>query len=150
VLREHFAVNVVQSLGPASVASHNWIGQITPLHAIPSGKVWLAHLDATERADLIRQELERFTPNTHTDPATLEDEFGVVLERGHATTFSELEIGHPPPASLRRRSESHASVSAIWLNEKTWSPSTRASDAPKPGAQSNKNRSAVKPPGAVG
>jgi DNA-binding IclR family transcriptional regulator len=54
VLREHFAVNVVQSLGQASVASHNWIGQLTRLHAMSSGRVWLAHLDATERADLIR------------------------------------------------------------------------------------------------
>ena len=45
VLREHFAVNVVQSWGQASVASQNWIGQLTPLHATSSGKVLLAHLD---------------------------------------------------------------------------------------------------------
>jgi DNA-binding IclR family transcriptional regulator len=93
VLREQFAVNVVQSRGQASVVSHNWIGQLTPLHATSSGKVLLAHLDPAERAELIRRGLERFTPNTHTDPTTLEDELAAVVERGHATTFGELEIG---------------------------------------------------------
>ena len=93
VLREHFAVNVVQSRGQASVVSQNWIGQLTPLHATSSGKVLLAHLDATERIELIGRGLERLTQNTHTDPATLQDELAAVAERGHATTFGELEIG---------------------------------------------------------
>jgi IclR family transcriptional regulator, acetate operon repressor len=93
VLREHFVVNVVQSRGQASVVSQNWIGQLTPLHATSSGKVLLAHLDSTERAQLIERGLERFTPNTHTDPATLEDELAAVVKQGHATTFGELEIG---------------------------------------------------------
>jgi DNA-binding IclR family transcriptional regulator len=93
VLRENFVVNVVQSRGQASVASHNWIGQLTPLHATSSGKVLLAHLDPARRADLIGQGLERFTANTHTDPALLENELASVVERGHATTYGELEIG---------------------------------------------------------
>jgi IclR family transcriptional regulator, acetate operon repressor len=93
VLREHFAVNVVQSRGQASVVSQNWIGQLTPLHATSSGKVLLAHLDAAERTELIGLGLVRLTPNTHTDPATLQDELVAVAERGHATTFGELEIG---------------------------------------------------------
>jgi DNA-binding IclR family transcriptional regulator len=93
VLREKFAVNVVQSRGQASVVSQNWIGQLTPLHATSSGKVLLAHLDEVERTRLIGNGLERFTPNTRTDRATLERELAVVLETGHATTFGELEIG---------------------------------------------------------
>lgn len=93
VLRENFVVNVVQSRGQASVASHNWIGQLTPLHATSSGKVLLAHLDPASRADLIGQGLERFTANTHTDPALLENELSMVVERGHATTYGELEVG---------------------------------------------------------
>ena len=93
VLREHFVFNVVQSRGQASVVSQNWIRQLTPLHATSSGKVLLAHLDSTERAELIERGLDRFTPNTHTDPATLEDELAAVVERGHATTFGEQEIG---------------------------------------------------------
>ena len=53
VLREHFAVNVVQSRGQASVVSQNWIGQLTPLHATSSGKVLLAHLDRAKQAELV-------------------------------------------------------------------------------------------------
>ena len=93
VLRESYAVNVVQSRGQASIASHNWIGQLTALHATSSGKVLLAHLDPAERAALIGQGLERFTANTHTDPALLDNELALVVERGHATTYGELEVG---------------------------------------------------------
>ena len=93
VLRENYAVNVVQSRGQASIASHNWIGQLTPLHATSSGKVLLAYLDPAKRADLIGKGLERFTANTHTDPVLLESELNLVVERGHATTYGELEIG---------------------------------------------------------
>jgi DNA-binding IclR family transcriptional regulator len=93
VLREHFAVNVVQSRGNASVVSQNWIGQLTPLHATSSGKILLAHLDPNERNRLIGLGLERFTPNTVTDPALLSDELARVVDRGYATTFGELEVG---------------------------------------------------------
>lgn len=93
VLREHYVVNVVQSRGQASVASHNWIGQLTPLHATSSGKVLLAYLDPAARAELIGRGLSVYTPHTHTDPAALEKELIGVLEKGYATTFGELEIG---------------------------------------------------------
>jgi DNA-binding IclR family transcriptional regulator len=93
VLREHFAVNVVQSRGNASVVSQNWIGQLTPLHATSSGKILLAHLSQQERTELIGPVLERFTPNTITDLAILEDELVDAVEKGYATTFGELEVG---------------------------------------------------------
>jgi len=93
VLREHFAVNVVQTRGQASVVSQNWIGQLTPLHATSSGKVLLAHLEAADRAKLIGRGLERFTPHTHTDPVAFEDELAAIVENGYATTFGELEVG---------------------------------------------------------
>jgi len=93
VLREYFAVNVVQSRGNASVVSQNWIGQLTPLHATSSGKILLAHLSQQERTELIGPVLERFTPNTITDLAILEDELVGAVEKGYATTFGELEVG---------------------------------------------------------
>lgn len=93
VLREHYAVNVVQSRGQASVVSHNWTGQLTPLHATSSGKVLLAHLDPSERAVLIGRGLDTFTTHTRVDPAALEEELSGVVQRGCATTFGELEIG---------------------------------------------------------
>lgn len=93
VLREHFAVNVVQSRGAASVATSNWVGQLTPLHATSSGKVLLAHLDRDERTALLARPLERFTKHTHTDPDALRVELRTVAEEGHACTRGELEIG---------------------------------------------------------
>ncbi|HEY0239333.1 MAG TPA: IclR family transcriptional regulator [Friedmanniella sp.] len=93
VLREHYAVNVVQSHGQASVVSQNWIGQLTPLHATSSGKVLLAHADPEVRSRLVERGLEAYTTQTHTDPEQLEKELVAVLEQGHATTYGELELG---------------------------------------------------------
>lgn len=93
VLRENFAVNVVQSRGQASIASQNWTGQLTPLHATSSGKLLLAYLDPEQRRELTGQGLERFTSHTHTDPVLLEKELALVVEHGHATSYGELELG---------------------------------------------------------
>ena len=112
VLRENFAVNVVQSRGQASIASHNWIGQLTPLHATSSGKVLLAYIDPAGRAELIGQGLERFTANTHTDPVLLQNELDLVVERGHATTYGELEVGLNAVA-VPVRSEEGSVVAAL-------------------------------------
>lgn len=93
VLREHYAVNVVQSSGQASVVTQNWIGQLTPLHATSSGKVLLAHLDPDARDALIGGGLHPYTARTHVEREKLEKELLTVLERGFATTFGELELG---------------------------------------------------------
>ena len=94
VLREHYAVNVDQALGPAAVTTHNWVGQLTPLHATSSGKVLLAHLDADERNRLVKASgLAEYTRNTITSIDALEQEFARVLEQGYASTAGELEPG---------------------------------------------------------
>lgn len=93
VLREHFAVNVVQSQAQASVVSHNWLGQLTPLHATSSGKVLLAALEPTEQARLLDRGLDHLTSHTHTDPDALRLELATVAEQGYATTSGELELG---------------------------------------------------------
>ena len=49
VRRSHFVVNIDQARGPSAVATHNWVGELTPLHATSSGKVLLA-LHDTRRA----------------------------------------------------------------------------------------------------
>ena len=46
VLRSHYVVNVDQARGPTSVGSHNWVGELTPLHATSSGKILLAFMSA--------------------------------------------------------------------------------------------------------
>jgi hypothetical protein len=64
VLQEQWAVNVDQARGPSTVSTHNWVGQLTPLHCTSSGKVLLANVDRR-----VHPTLRRFTPRTVTNPA---------------------------------------------------------------------------------
>jgi DNA-binding IclR family transcriptional regulator len=94
VLREHFAVNVDQARGTAAVAAQNWVGELTPLHATSSGKVLLAHVPDTQRAELIdRTGLPKLTGATLTSRSAFERELAKVRTDGFATTFEELEEG---------------------------------------------------------
>jgi DNA-binding IclR family transcriptional regulator len=88
------AINVMQELGPtSSVVSRDWIGRRTPLHATSSGKVLLAHADATTQDAVLGAPFERYTPSTVTDAGELRDELETVLRRGWAATAEELEVG---------------------------------------------------------
>jgi DNA-binding IclR family transcriptional regulator len=94
VVRSHYAVNLDQVRGPSAVTAHNWVGQLTPLHATSSGKVLLAHLDETHRDRLIEVAgLEGFTPGTVTSAAVLRQQLREARERGYAVTVEEYEIG---------------------------------------------------------
>jgi DNA-binding IclR family transcriptional regulator len=94
VLREHFAVNVDQALGPSTVATHNWIGQLTPLHCTSSGKVLLAHLDPAQRAALLaRGGTPALTPRTETVAQRLDEQLARVREAGYAMAIEEYEMG---------------------------------------------------------
>lgn len=94
VLREHYAVNVDQARGSAAVASQNWTGQLTPLHATSSGKVLLAAMDEAERsATLDAADLKPYTEHTVTSRRALEEELRQVRDDGFATTYEELEAG---------------------------------------------------------
>ena len=53
VRRSEYVVNVDQARGPSSVGSHNWVGELTPLHATSSGKVLLALMSAQARRELL-------------------------------------------------------------------------------------------------
>lgn len=94
VLQEHYAINLYQVRGPAAVTAHNWVGQLTPLHATSSGKILLAHLPAKERATLLAEAgLKKVTPHTITSKAKLEKHLAEAREAGYAWTMEELEIG---------------------------------------------------------
>ncbi len=94
VLREHFAVNVDQARGPSAVATHNWIGQLTPLHCTSSGKVLLAHLDPARRAELLaRAGMPALTPRTETATHRLDEQLARVREAGYAMAVEEYEMG---------------------------------------------------------
>ncbi|MGW1028028.1 IclR family transcriptional regulator [Streptomyces sp. NPDC002577] len=115
VMQEHYAINLYQVRGPAAVTAHNWVGQLTPLHATSSGKILLAHLPAKERAALLSDAgLEKITPHTITSKTKLEKNLAEARERGYAYTLEELEIGlHAVAAPIRNRDgEVIASLSA--------------------------------------
>lgn len=67
------------------------VGTSQPLHCTSLGKVLLAFQEEELREALIgRISLERFTPNTITDPGRLRDELARVREEGCARDFQEL------------------------------------------------------------
>ncbi|GGO14985.1 IclR family transcriptional regulator [Microbispora rosea subsp. aerata] len=115
VLRSHYAVNLDQVRGPSAVTAHNWVGQLTPLHATSSGKILLAYVDRRRRDDLLRAAgLRRYTPNTVTSAEKLERELAEIRENGYALSLEELEVGLNALAAPVRsfRGEVVAAVSA--------------------------------------
>ncbi|AOR36539.1 IclR family transcriptional regulator [Streptomyces fodineus] len=103
VLQEHYAVNLYQVRGPGAVGTHNWVGQLTPVHATSSGKILLAHLPEKERAEVLAASgLLKLTPHTLTARSKLEKNLAEARERGYAVTMEELEIGlHAMAAPIR-------------------------------------------------
>lgn len=94
VLRAHYVVNLDQSRGPAAVAAHNWVGQLTPLHATSSGKILLAHQPPADVDRLLEEAgLERFTPRTITSRRALRAQLERARRDGFATTVEEYETG---------------------------------------------------------
>jgi DNA-binding IclR family transcriptional regulator len=94
VLRSEYAVNVDQARGPSAIGTHNWVGELTPLHATSSGKVLLAFMSADARRDLITEAgLQRFTEHTITSPEKLEAQLRDVTRDGYVVTLEELEEG---------------------------------------------------------
>jgi DNA-binding IclR family transcriptional regulator len=93
ILDEGYAINVSQVRGSAAVATINWVGQRTPLHATSSGKVLLANLPPALREELMARPLTMYTPRTITDPGLLRAELDAALAAGWASTGDELEIG---------------------------------------------------------
>ncbi|HEY0239210.1 MAG TPA: IclR family transcriptional regulator [Friedmanniella sp.] len=94
VERSGWAVNLDQAMGPSPLAGYDWIGNLTPLHATASGKIFLAALTADERTALLgRGPLTRFTDATVVDRARLDTELDRAALSGVASTRGELEDG---------------------------------------------------------
>jgi len=89
VLQDEWAVNVDQARGPSTVSTHNWVGQLTPVHCTSSGKVLLAHAERSGPLPALR----RFTARTVTDPDALEAELAVVRATGIGRACEEYEVG---------------------------------------------------------
>ena len=94
VRRSHFVVNIDQARGPSAVAAHNWVGELTPLHATSSGKVLLAYMTPDERREVLASSgLARLTAHTITSQRELEAQVAAVARDGYASSIEELEEG---------------------------------------------------------
>lgn len=94
VVREHYAVHVQQALGSAAVASQNWVGQLTPLHATSSGKILLAYMSEERLNNVLDASgLKAYTEHTITSRDELLRQLARARDEGFATAFEELETG---------------------------------------------------------
>ena len=78
---------------PNAVQARDWTGTRVPMHAVPSGQVFLAHMPADALDRFLAGPLERFTPNTLTDPAALRDRLAQVRSYGFAWVHEEFDVG---------------------------------------------------------
>lgn len=94
VLRSNYAVNVDQAMGPSTLATYDWVGSLTPLHATSSGKVLLAALGAEERDRILKEAgLKARTARTITSRKELDAQLLEVSAKGYAVVREEFEIG---------------------------------------------------------
>jgi DNA-binding IclR family transcriptional regulator len=94
VLRSHYAVNVDQVRGPTAVGTHNWVGELTPLHATSSGKVLLAAMPSEARREQLETAgLRRFTERTITSIEDLDRQLTAIADDGYVVSIEELEHG---------------------------------------------------------
>ena len=94
VLRSNYAVNVDQAMGPSTLATYDWVGSLTPLHATSSGKVLLAALDAGERDRILKETgLRARTSRTITSRKELDAQLLEVAAKGYAVVREEFEVG---------------------------------------------------------
>src|SRR3984893_15145837 len=106
--RSHFVVNIDQARGPSAVATHNWVGELTPLHATSSGKILLAFMTPEDRRKLLASSgLAKLTTHTITSQRELEAQIEAAAHDGYASSVEELEEGlnavaAPGPDHTRR------------------------------------------------
>lgn len=85
-------VTVVTELSTYSVVYRAFVGQVRPLHAGAAGKVFMAFEGAALDTALATG-LDRYTPNTPTDPKALRKDLETVRSQGWAFAGEEIELG---------------------------------------------------------
>ncbi len=93
VLDGRDCVNVERVASPLPIRYVGWIGRRTPLHCTAAGKVILAYTRPEPRETLLLLPLPRYTKNTITDKALLEEILETVCQLGYATALEEYEEG---------------------------------------------------------
>jgi DNA-binding IclR family transcriptional regulator len=93
VLEGHEAVVVERLSTPSAVGLVSQVGGGLPLHCSAVGKVLLAHGDGALFDAVVERGLDRYTPQTVTDPVRLRRELGDCRRTGTAIVRGELTAG---------------------------------------------------------
>jgi DNA-binding IclR family transcriptional regulator len=94
VMDQGQVVNLEQFVAPSrQVKNIGKVGRRTPPHCTAAGKVLMANSGERQVERILARGLERYTPHTIANPASLREELMVVRERGYATAQEELEQG---------------------------------------------------------
>jgi DNA-binding IclR family transcriptional regulator len=94
VMEQGQVVNLEQFVAPSrQVKNIGWVGRRSPPHCTAAGKILMANSEERQLERILARGLERYTPQTITDPARLREELMLVCERGYATAQEELEQG---------------------------------------------------------
>lgn len=75
------------------VQVRDWTGTRVPMHAVPSGQVFLAHLGDAQLDAFLSRPLAWFTPRTLDDPARLRERIAQVRRDGYAWVLEEFAEG---------------------------------------------------------
>lgn len=86
-------VDQVEPPNPNPIQVRDWTGTRIPLHAVPSGQVFLAQLPAPVLARYLAEPLEAFTSRTLTDAGALLERLRDVRRDGHAWVRDEYSEG---------------------------------------------------------
>jgi IclR family acetate operon transcriptional repressor len=84
---------VDQVLGPGTIRMEVKVGTRMDAHVTAAGKALLAWQSEAYLGPLLAAGLQRFTPQTRTDPAEVQRELALVRRRGWATEIEEHEQG---------------------------------------------------------
>jgi DNA-binding IclR family transcriptional regulator len=91
---EGFVVHYVDQVGTShQVQVRDWTGTRAPMHAVPSGLVFLAQLPASTLDAYLTREFEAFTPRTLTTPGALRERLAGVRADGYAWVHEEFAEG---------------------------------------------------------
>lgn len=75
------------------VQVRDWTGTRVPMHAVPSGQVFLATMPASQFEAFLARPLAWFTPQTLDDPARLRERVEAVARDGYAWVNAEFADG---------------------------------------------------------
>ncbi len=93
-IRAERSVYYLDQVEPESdVQVRSWIGEYCPMHLVPSGLVFLAHLGATALDEYVNGGLEATTAHSLVDAQALKGRLSQVANAGYAWVYEEFAIG---------------------------------------------------------